>query len=196
MSQYKPRIPPEIPYKESRDTVILWKKGKKKKPNPVHFVDCTWNLVRRYCEGSSEKAAHNVKEIKARTLERLASIAELPENVIQRIGEGEIGIDVASLIAGIKDPKLQVRVAKVVARMNAHDARRVVRFAKKCPDASFEQFKQRLLESKRKTEKIYEAILPLNKSEFTKLKDEARKMRIKWDELSVKIINEWLGARR
>lgn len=189
MSQPKPRIPPKIPYVESRDTVIRWKKGKKK-PNPACFVDSAWNLVQRHHRGSSEKAADDIKVVGARTLERLASIAKLPESIIQSLRKGEIGIDVASSITGLKNSKLQIRIAKYVAHMNAHEARQVVRSAKRCPDASFE-----LLESKGKTEKIYQVPLLLNKAEFTKLKREASKMQMKWDGLCVKIIRKWLGKR-
>jgi len=189
--------PPIIPYEEARTTVVTWKiPGRKKKPNPVHFVDCAWNLVYRYHKGSFEEAANDVKVVTARTLERLASIDELPESVIQSLEKGEIGIDVASSIAGFKDLEIQARVAKIVAHMNAHDARQVVGFAKRYPDASLEQFKQRVLSSRDTTEKIYMAILPLAEEEYKKLKGESERLRMSWDELCMKIIKDWLNARR
>lgn len=195
MSQSKSRFPPKIPYTKSRHTLILWKKGGKKSLGLIHLVDSAWNIVKRSYRGSSEKAAKDVKVVGARTLERLASIAELPERIVQSLGRKEIGIDVASSIAGLKDFKLQTRVAKVVAHMNAHDARQIVNFARRWPNTSLEEFKRQLLEAKEKNQKLCEIIMFVNENEFTKLEEEATKLNIKWNELCTRIIKDWLGDR-
>jgi hypothetical protein len=157
-------------------------------------VNCAWNLVYRYCGGSFEKASANVN-LSARTLQKLASIAELPLKVKQYLRNGDIGIEVAQAIAGLNTSKVQVGIAKIVKGMPAKDARRIIGLARRCPYASFKLFKQRLLESKKKGDGIHEVVLPFNKVEFMKLRKEASKMKINVDELCLKIIIKWLGSR-
>lgn len=198
MSQHKLKIP-DIPYEEARDTVITWKKGRKKKPNPTHFVYGAWNMVHRYHEGSYREAARDVKEITPRMMRKLTSAAEVvvsSDTIRQLLEEGKISLEVTSEIAGIKDLDLRERIARTVAGMKALDQRQVVRFAKQYPHASFEQFKQRVLSSKDTTERIYMAILPLVEEEYRELKEESKKLKMSWDELCMNIIRDWLNERR
>lgn len=201
MSQHKLEIP-KIPYEKARATVVLWKKGRKKKPSPIHFVNSTWNLVHRYHKGSFEKAARDVKDITPRMMRKLASVAEVAassETIGRLLEEGKIRLEVTSELAGIKDLELRSKVAETIADMKALDQRQVVRFAKRyshAPFEQFEEFKQRVLSSKNVTEKIYMAILPLVEEEYKKLKEESKKLKMSWDELCMKIIKDWLNEGR
>ena len=201
MSLHKLQIP-KIPYEEARDSVILWKKGRKKKPDPTHFVYSAWNMVHRYHEGSFKEAARDVKGITPRMMRKLASVAEVvasSETIGRLLEEGKISLEVTSELAGIKDLELRSKVAETIAGMKALDQRQVVRFAKRYPHAPFEQFekfRQRVLSSKNVTERIYMAILPLTEEEYKKLKEESKKLEMSWDELCMKIIKDWLNERR
>lgn len=197
MSQHKLEIP-EIPYEEARASVVLWKKGRKKKP--THLLYSAWNLVNRYHNGSYEEAASDVKDISAWMMTKLAYAAEVvaSSELVNRLREeGKISTDVVAESRGIKDPALREKVLETVSGMKlALDQRQVVRYVKRYPHASFEQFKERVLTSKDKTEKVFLAILPLAEKEYERIKEEAKKLRMSWDELCMKILKEWLDARR
>lgn len=223
MSQTNVEIP-SIRRESARDSVVAWKKGRKKKPNPTDFINSAWNLVYRYSEGSFKKAAEDVKEISPRMLMKLASAAEvraLSPKIGQLLEKGEISLDVVSDFAGIKDLKhsqgpiftikrgevvtelagiedleRRDKIAEIIAGMNALDQRQIVRYAKRHPEASLEQFKQRVLASKDVKERIYMALLPLTEEEYRNLKEESGKLNISWDALCMKIINDWLDERR
>lgn len=199
MSQTNVEIP-SIPYETARASVVVWKKGRKKKPNPTNFINSVWNLVHRYHEGSFKEAAEDVKEISARMLMKLASAAKVvasSQKIEQLLEEGRISLEVVSELAGIKNLEQRDKVAEIVSEMKlALDQRQVVRYAKRHPEASFEQFKERVLASKDVKERIYMALLPLNEEEYRTLKEESQKLKMAWDALCMKIIKDWLDERR
>jgi len=197
MSQRKPEIP-EIPYEEARASVVLWKKGRKKKP--THLLYSVWNLVHRYHNGSYKDAANDVKDISVWQMMKLAYAGEVvaSSELVNRLREeGKISTDVVAESRGIKDPALREKVLETVSGMKlALDQRQVVRYAKQYPHASLEQFKERVLTSKGKKERVFLAILPLVEKEYEEMKEEAKKLRMSWDELCMKIIKDWLNERR
>jgi hypothetical protein len=221
MSQTKVEIP-NIPLESARANVVAWKKGTKKKPN--NFINSVWNLVYRYHKGSFKKAAEDVKEITPRMLMKLASAAEvraLSPKIGKLLEEGKISLDVISEFAGIKDLKnskgpvftikrcgvvtklagiedlkRRDKIAEIIAGMHSLDQKQVVKYAKRHPEASLEQFKERVLASKDIRERIYMALLPLNEEEYRTLKEESQKLGMAWDALCMKIITDWLDKRR
>ena len=194
--------PPVIPYEEARATVVRCKRGRKKKSDPIHFVDSAWNLVYRYHKGSFEEAARDVKDITPRMMMKLASVSEVKEaskTIRQLLEEGKISLEATAELAGIKDLEIRNKVAETVNGIKALDQIQVARFVKRHPHApleQFEQFKQRVLSSKDVTERIYMAILPLAEEEYKKLKEESKKLKMSWDALCMEIIKDWLNARR
>ena len=200
MSQLKEE-PPEIKCDDARMNVVLWKKGRKKKPDPILFINSVWNLVHR-CQVNSkrpfESAAKDVKDISPRMLMKLAKAAEVVltsqkiENLLQ---EREISLDVVPDLARIKNVEQREMVAEIVAGMNALDQRQIVRYAKRHPEASYEQFKERVLASKDVKEKIYMALLPFTENEYGRLKEESKKQKKSWDALCMDIIKDWLDER-
>jgi len=190
---------PKIPYEEARDAVILWKKGRKKKPDPIYFVNAVWNLVNyhhlRQERNPFDAASRDVKDISPRMLRKLVTVAELANNskrIEKLLSMRKLSLDVASDLAGIKNEKLRENLAEIIAGMKAHDQRQVVKYIKKYPESSIEQFKNRVLLAKDTTEKIYMAVLPFNEKEYVKLKNEARLKKMSWDELCMDIITKWL----
>lgn len=201
--------PPKIPYEDARMNVVLWKKGRKKKPDPTLFINSVWNLVhRRPCNSASERysqhpfedAAKDVKDISPRMLMKLASAAEVvlsSQKIEKLLQERKISLDVVSDLAGIKNPEQREMVAGIVAGMKlALDQRQVVRYVKRHPEASYEQFKERVLASKDAKEKIYMALLPFTEEEYGRLKEESKKQKTSWDALCMNIIKNWLDERR
>ena len=188
--------PPKIEDDEARMNVVLWKKGRKKKPDPTLFVNSVYHLVHRTHNGSFKDAAADVKGISPRMLMKLASVAEIvssSQKISDFLKDRKIGLDVLSDLAAIKDPEKIETVAEVIAGLkHAHDQRQVVRFAKRCPEASYEQFKDRVLTSKDTKEIIYMALLPLTEGEYGKLKEASKKRGISWDALCMKVIKDWL----
>jgi hypothetical protein len=194
--------PPKIPCEDARMNVVLWKKGRKKKPDPTLFINSVWNLVHR-CHGDSqhpfEDAAKDVKDISSRMLMKLASAAEVvlsSEKIEKLLQERKISLDVVSDLAGIKNTERRDIVAETVAGMKlALDQRQVVSYAKRHPEAFYEQYKQRVLASKDVKEKIYMALLPFTEEEYERLKEESKKQKMSWDALCMKVIKDWLDER-
>jgi len=193
--------PPKIPCEDARMNVVLWKKGRKKKPDPILFINSVWNLVHR-CQGNSkrpfESAAKDVKDISPRMLMKLAKAAEVvltSQKIEKLLQEREISLDVVPDLAGIENVEQREMVAEIVAGMNALDQRQVVRYAKWHPEASYEQFKERVLASKDVKEKIYMALLPFTENEYGRLKEESKKQKKSWDALCMDIIKDWLDER-
>jgi len=198
MSQHSLKIP-EISYDDARASVVLWKKGRKKKPNPTHFINSVWNLVYRYNDRSFKNAAEDVKEISPRMLMKLAAAAEVvasSRKIKKLLEEERISLEAVGELARLKNLEKRDEVAESVIDMNALDQIQIFRYAKRHPHASFEQFRNRVLTSKDVKERIYMAILPLTEEEYKTLKEEAGKLKMSWDGLCMKIIKDWLGEKR
>lgn len=176
--------------------ILLETKGEKKKQNPLELAEACSFFYKRF--QSYNKASEYIKNryryhISGRMLRKLTSLLRLPEEVQQLLLMGEIGIDVAAQLSESKlDDETKVKVGKVIAGMIAHDAREVIQYATKFPNAIIEEYKNRVLAAKPKTEEIFVAIIPLNEKDYQKLKKESKKQKISLHLLCSNILQEWL----
>lgn len=185
--------------KRASTIILLETKGGKRKKNPLELAEACNFFVERF--QSHNKASEYIKNryrysISDRMLRKLTSLLRLPEEVQQLLLMGDMGIDVAAQLSESKlDDETKVKVCKVVAGMLAHDAREVIQYATKFPNAIIEEYKSRVLAAKPKTEEMFVAIIPLNEEDYQKLKKESKKQKISLHMLCGNIIHEWLKTK-
>jgi hypothetical protein len=181
-------------------TILLETRGGKVKRDPLALASACKFFVDRqhgsYDDASKYIYNHYKYRISERTIRRLASLLRLPEEVQQQLLRGEIKIDVATQLSESKlDDKAKIKVGKVVSGMLAHDAREIIQFATKFPEADIEEYKDRVLAAKPEKAKLFVAVIPLNEENYRKLNEESQERKISLHELCSKIIEEWLNAR-
>lgn len=176
--------------------IFLEAKGGKKKKDPLLLakaVDYFVNSQKSYSKANEYLYGRYKFRISERMLRKLASLVKLPEEVQELLSKGKIGIDIAAQLAESKlDDETKIRLGEIVADMNAHDAREVIQYAVKSPNASIEDYKQRVLATKPKTQELFVAVIPLRKETYEKLKKEAEERKVSLHELSKEIIESWL----
>jgi len=186
---------------ETASTIILVEsKGGKVKKDPLALAKACKFFVDRH-DGSYVKASEYIHNrykyrISERMIRRLVSLLRLPEDVQQQLLRRQIGIDAAAQLSESKlDDKTKIRVGKVVSGMLAHDAREIIQFATKFPEASIEEYKQRVLTAKPEKARLFVVVIPLNEGDYKKLKDESQKRKIPLHELCSKIVEDWLSTK-
>lgn len=165
------------------------KGSKKKKDNWIEIADNCKQLVDYY--GSAMKVAEKLG-VHYEIIRSILKLLTLPEEVRQLIRVNKILFDVGQRIARIKDAKTQIKVAKAVVGLSNHDAREVVQYAKKYPDASLEDFRRRVIDSKNKVEKINLAIVPIKEETYKLLKKFGQRYKLSPEKLILKIVNQWI----
>ena len=173
-------------------TFLLYNiKGRKKKRDD-------WITIAKKCQEATEyfksykKLAYRLA-VSPELIRSILKLLELPRETQELIKERKIGMDAAQRIMRIKNPKDQIKVAKIIKDLSAHDARDIIRFAQSNPNSSInelENYKKRVLESKTKTKNIHITIVPFNEETYQKLKETANKQKISLEKLIVKIIEE------
>lgn len=185
--------------KRASTIIILETKGGKKKKNPLELAKACNFFFERF--KSYEKASEHILNhynyrISSRMLSKLTSLLKLPVEVQNQLLMGEIGIDVAAQLSESKlDEETKVKVGKVIAGMLAHDAREVIQYATKFPNAILDEYKHRVLLSKPKKKELFVAIIPLTEKDYHKLKIESQKQNISLHMLCNNIIQEWLKIK-
>ncbi len=146
--------------------VIL--KGSKEKPKDwISTAKICKRLIDHY---GSKKIAAQKLGVSYELVRSIASLLDLPPEVQNLIREGKILLDAAQRLSRIGSAKEQVRVAELVAGMRSHDARQLIQYAKRFPDADLDEFKKRLTSVQKETKRIDIVILPIQHDLFEKLK--------------------------
>ena len=177
---------------EETDLAILLAnlKGTKKKDWFATAKACR-RLLRRY-HNSYKQVAEQVK-VSSEIVREVDSINDLPTEAKQILLSDGKGLDKAYRISTkIEGAKNQVEVAKAVADLGAHDARKVIEYVVRNPELSIKKCKEKVMNAKTTIEKIYAVFVSLNESDFKKLKEKSRKMRTDVNELAKQIIKEWI----
>lgn len=165
-------------------------KGKKKK-EWFRTAEACRRLLRTY-NNSYQKMAKQVG-VSSEIIREVDSINDLPQEAKQILLSGGKGLDKAYRISTkIKGAKNQIKVAKAVADLGAHDARKVIEYIMQNPEISIEKCKQRVLKSKTVTEKVYVIVLPLEDKSFQKLRKKSKELKLAPGELAKKIVEDWL----
>ncbi len=142
--------------------------GKKSKIND-------WITIAETCKeladhfGSAQKVANELGRHYG-TVREILKLAELPDEVKELIRERKILYDVGQRIARIRSREDQIKVANAVVGLNSHDARALIQYTKGNPNASLNDFRERIISSKGKVEKIDVLIIPLKSESYKLLK--------------------------
>ena len=182
------------------DRILLFElKGRKiKKENPLRIAKACKYFVDH---GMSLEEIAKRYRVTKRMIRKFLSLLSLPPSTKELVSKREIGIDVASQLAESRrlDANAKEKVGKVIANMTAHDAREVVQYAARFPNASLENLlerRQRVLASKPQVEEVSMVVVPILREEtYRRLKEESDKQKISIHELVERIIEEWLKAK-
>lgn len=166
---------------------------KKKKDNWIEIARMCKLLTDHY---GSVKEVANKLGVHYEIIRSILKLLTLPEEVKELIENNLILFDVGQRIARIKDKETQTKVAKAVVGLSNYDAREVIQYAKKFPQASIKDFKKRILNSKNKSEKINLAIIPLKEEIYTLLKEYSQKENISPEKLILRIVNQWIEEHK
>lgn len=182
--------------KEEKALTILFSnlKGRKKKIHDwIMIAENVEYLTKLY--GSSKEVAKKLS-MSNTMINSILRLLSLTEKNKQLVRERKILQDAGEALASIEDSTLQNKIGDMIVGLKAHDARDLIQFAKRYPNASIERFKEKILKSKRKVEKIYVTVIPLDENNYYSLKKEAKKRNIPVEELSQKIIKSWLSGEK
>jgi hypothetical protein len=147
--------------------LFLSLKGRKRKPND-------WITIAKKCQalideyGSYQLTAQKLG-VSYEVIRAIASMLKLPPQVQDLVSRGRILFDAAQRLNGIRGAENQIRVANVIAGLPSHDARQIIQYAKKFPDADLVEYKERVASSKTQTERIDVLVLPLRRELFRTL---------------------------
>lgn len=177
---------------EETDLAILIAnlKGTKKKDWFATASACRRQL--RRCQNSYKKVAKQVG-VHQETIREVDSINDLPIKAQQILLSDGKGLDKAYRISTkIEGAKKQVEIAKVVTDLSAHDARKVIEYVVRNPELSIRRCKEKIMKAKTTVEKIFAVFVSLNESDFKKLKEKSRQLKIDVNDLAKTIVEEWI----
>ncbi len=182
---------------ENKKIAILYAnfRGKRRKIHDwIYLAEITKELSEYY--GSYKKLSEKLgisNELVRETLKLL----ELPKEVKKMISERKINHEVAWRISSIDGEKNQIRVAKAIYGLNTHDGRDVVRVFRNNPELNIEGYVETLKKSKDKIKKINLIVIPLDKNDYSQIKEKSQRYNISINKFISKfIIQDWLEKNR
>jgi len=180
---------------EEKKLAILYTnlKGRKKK---IH----DWIYIAEICKelkddyGSIKKVSEN-SGVSYEEIRSILKLLELSKEVQQLIKEGKILQDAAQRITRIDGEKNQIKVANAIIGLNAHDQREIIQYAKRYPEASLEEYRKRLIDSKGELEKIHVMIIPLREETYYKLKKLSNDRKTSPEKLIIGMVNQQIKSQ-
>ncbi len=149
--------------------------------------------------GSYQIAAQKVG-VSRELIREIVSVLKLPTQVQSYVSRGEILLDAAQRLNTIQGSEHQVRVARLIAGLPSHDARQVIQYAKRFPNADLDEYKERVASSKARTELIDVIVLPLQHDVFKTLSRIASQRGLSVRRLVQQIVSDFMakseGERR
>lgn len=166
-------------------------KGKKKKPD--NWIEIASNLEKlSNFYGSPERAAEKLG-VSNELVSSILRILKLPSAVRDMIAKGEILYDAAQRLQRISDSDKQVEVAKAMIGLTSHQARDLIQYARKYPEANISAYKKRVESSEGKTERINIIVLPVRNETYSLLRRVSRKRKTSVEKLVSEIVSSWLS---
>jgi len=165
---------------------------KKKHGNWMDIAEDCKKLKEYY--GSAKKVADRIG-VSYELIRALLTLLTLPEEVQTLIRDDKILFDVGQRIARIKGKERQIEVAKTIARLPAHDARDILQYAKKYPEAQLGDFKTRVTQGKDSIEKVHIALVPLREDIYETLKMEGQQKKLSVEKTILLILKQWVDLR-
>jgi hypothetical protein len=133
-----------------------------------------WITIARVCKklkdfyGSDSKLGEKVGKTREHIREILKLLDLTPE-LQKAVKNNSLNKEVAWRIAGVDGKKNQLKLAKAVKGMNAHDGRELVYYFARDPQISLDEYRKKILNAKNKIENIRVIVLPLSEDKFAKL---------------------------
>jgi predicted outer membrane protein len=126
-------------------------------------------------------------------LRQIDKFNDLPRELQKVVLDNDLGIEISYQLWRL--PKeTQIEAGKASSGLKSHEVREFVRLLLTDPKASVKETKK-IIEQKRK-EKINVLMLPLTLPTFQKLQDLASKSQTNTHDLALKILEEYLDARK
>lgn len=146
-------------------------RGRKKKVHDwIYLAKLIDKLSKHY--GSYQILAKKLG-LSPETVRETLKLLELPQEVQELVKNERLKHEVAWRIASIKDKESQIRVARAVLGLDAHDARDIVRIYRKNRDIDIESYVKNFKSSRLQVEKVNLMIIPMKKEDYSKIKKEA-----------------------
>lgn len=169
------------------------KGGKKKVDDWITIANVIKNLKENY--DYSLQKFENIFSIKSETIREILRLLELPEEIQNLIKKRKILMDAAQRLAGIKNYKVQIKVAEIISDEISHVARDIIQYAKKNPNISMKdlkKYKENVLKSKGKSINIELHFLafPISKEIYEKLKTISKKRKVSIERIAAQIIED------
>ena len=169
------------------------KGSKKKRDNWIEIARNCRQLTDYY--GSAQIVAEKLG-VSYEIVRSVLTLLTLPEEVQEIIARNQILFDVGQRLSRIKNKETQIKVAKIIIGLSSHDARQVIQYTKKYPDASIDDFKRRLIGSKDKIEKINLIVVPFREENFAILKKISEKQKTSPEKLIREIVDQWIEKKK
>jgi len=125
----------------------------------------------------------------------IIKILDLPKEVQQLVKEDKILYDAAQRITRLRSRGKQIEVAKAVAGLTSHEARDIIQYAKRYPNADLADFKRRVMGQRPTKEELHLMIIPVRQETYRRLQTFSRKQKTSVQKLVVGMVNEWLGRQ-
>ena len=145
---------------------------KKKVVSILEMADACKFLVNKY--KNQEKVSKLVKVMGREMVREFYNISTLPNDVKKLIDQGKIRIDVAQRIFKINNKSRQIKTAKIVSGLPAHDARKIIDYVINHPN-EVNNAKKIVQESKNTIKKYETLVVPLNMEQYSILNQYAKK---------------------
>ncbi len=170
-------------------------RGKKKKVHDwIYLAELLKKLSSHY--GSYTELAKKLG-LSPETVRETLKLLELPEEVQEMVKEEKLKHEVAWRIEGIKDKASQIRVARAVMGLDAHNGRDIVRIYRKNPNMNVEDYVRNFKNSQLQVEKVNLMVIPIKKEDYLRIKSRADNFNESPEKFVVdKIILPWLEDKK
>ena len=187
----------EKQFDEEKIIAILYAnfRGKKKKVhNWIYLAKLLNELSNHY--GSYQELAKKLG-LHPETVRETLKLLKLPKEVQEMVKEGRLKHEVAWRIEGISDKTAQIKVAKALIGLDAHNARDIVRIYRKNPEIDIEDYVKNFRSSRLNVENVNLMIIPLKREDYLKIKQRADDFKESPERFIVnKIILPWLDGNK
>ncbi len=162
---------------------------KRNKPHDWIKVAESYGIVKKHYP--SDKEIAKKVGVSHEIIRSISKLLQLTEENKKLLRERKILLDTGEALSGIKDSQLQNKVGESVIGLSAHDARDLIQYAKKYPNESLEEFKQRIFTSKNRIEKLHLTVVPLKEEPYQLLLKISKKQKKSLEGLISDIIGDW-----
>jgi ParB-like chromosome segregation protein Spo0J len=165
---------------------------KNKSANWIEIATNSKKLADHY--GSPRKLADKLG-VSYELIRTILRLLKLPPEVRGLVKEGDILYDAAQRIERIRDPRMQIEVANAAVGLTSHQVRDLVQYVKKYPNSSPAEYRNRIVHSVGRKERINVVVLPLRDETYVSLKEFSKDQGVSVEKLVLQIISEWASNK-